>query len=234
MKRNAEPYFHLIGRIRTTTGRLPPWEAVWRVTEAERIAHKNSIDTRAAALSREKARLFDSLSVLDGCRSIVGLFRCPYDCHNAKTLLKGEWTGRDVTAYLSPCGGVPTDDLFAAIHGTRDVLPVWLENGIAAAQRVYRESRDTQRSDAVLDRACFAAQRTFARESGCAQAEKYVRLLIDAAESGDPCAAGSAPAAEVTELSRLCETVPYGTQALLGFLMQLELRHHALCMEQYG
>ena len=52
-------------------------------------------------------------------RPIVDLFRFPFDCHNAKVLLKGsvDRAGRGGAGNCLPCGSVPEETMREALRG---------------------------------------------------------------------------------------------------------------------
>lgn len=180
-------YLYLSGRVQTLRAALLNWDTVARMAAAEsyaealRTARENGGEEDVSAvLEKKKAQLFAELSRARAGKTIVNLFRWPYDCHNAKVLLKTHLTGQENGGALSPCGAVDTEQLAEAVRGeTAAALPQWLRTGIAEAKRLWTDSRSPQLVDAALDRAAFAGRRAAARESGSGTAVEYMTLQID-------------------------------------------------------
>ena len=99
MKDSDHIYLYLSGRVRVLQRMVLPWEVIVHMAEAatpeeaERLARTGGVLPQEGTdpngeLETAKARLFETLSVGES-RAVVNLFRFPYDCHNAKVLLKG-------------------------------------------------------------------------------------------------------------------------------------------------
>ena len=187
MGNNELSYLYLSGRVQALRATLLNWDTAVRMAAAEsyaeavRTARENGGEADVnAALERKKAQLFAGLSRVNAGKTIVDLFRWPYDCHNAKVLLKTHLTGQENGGALSPCGAVDTEQLAEAVRGEGAAsLPQWLHTGIAEAKRLWTDSRSPQLLDAALDRASFAGRRAAARESGSGAAVEYMTLQID-------------------------------------------------------
>ncbi len=190
MKDSDHIYLYLSGRIRVLQRTVLPWEVIVHMAEAatpeeaERLARTGGVLPQEGTdpngeLEMAKARLFETLSVGES-RAVVDLFRFPYDCHNAKVLLKGSLSGQETEALLSPCASVAAEEMKAAIEEEKSAaLPAWLREGVQAARRAWMESRSAQLLDLALERALFAACRQAAQKGGSGAAVDYVRLWID-------------------------------------------------------
>ncbi|MCB7512989.1 V-type ATPase subunit [bacterium 210917-SL.2.15] len=279
----TEKLLYLSARVGVLSAALPSWEEIAHRAGTEETGPEG----QGILPLREDAQtgaLLASLAQGAG-RPIVDLFRFPFDCHNAKVLLKGAVTGQAAAAQelLSPCGSVPEETMREAMReeGGAAALPSWLRRGAAEARRAWTESRSAQLLDAALDRALYREMGESALHSGSAAAQEYVRVRIDgvnlqtvlrmqkstpeaveemlleggnvgvsrlleardsgnlaavffvpslrsAAEKGSAERAGEAAAEALAAFARRCSVYAFGAEALLAFLLRLELRRRGL------
>lgn len=133
-------------------------------------------------LSRAQADLFQDLGSAVKDRALLDVFRCKYDYHNAKVLVKAEALGTGEDRLL--LGGGRYDRKVLADSYRREDLRSYsetLRKGIARAREVLGATGDPQQADFVLDRAYFEELVLLARESGSGFLQGYVALLIDVA-----------------------------------------------------
>lgn len=139
----TDPLLYLSARVGVLSAALPSWEELMRRPEREEAAPERQ-DALPLREDAQTGALLESLARGAG-RPIVDLFRFPFDCHNAKVLLKGALTGQGAAAreLLSPCGSVPEETMREALReeSGAKALPAWLRLGIAEARHAWTESR---------------------------------------------------------------------------------------------
>lgn len=104
-------------------------------------------------------------------RRILDIYRCPYDCHNLKYILKCEVRGRDPSPGLSACGTVHPDIVTETLHrdgieALGELYPANMGEAIYEARERMAQTRDPQTVDFILDAACFADMKEAADETG--------------------------------------------------------------------
>ncbi len=113
---------------------------------------------------------------------VADVFQMKYDYHNAKTLVKGEAMGVKSDRLLLGGGRYDPEELSDGFQ--KDSLS-WtsprFQRAVQEAREILRETRDPQRSDVALDRACFEEMSQLAKDCGSPYLEGYVRLSVDAA-----------------------------------------------------
>lgn len=132
-------------------------------------------------LTQARVELMEDLSSALPDPALLDVFRIKYDYHNAKALLKAEAIGEDGRRLLMPGGRWDPQLLADEFHqgGMADFSETF-RAAVREANRILAEERDPQRSDAVLDRACYAEMAQAAKQSGSPFLEGYVRLSVDA------------------------------------------------------
>ncbi len=110
----------------------------------------------------------------------VMLWRYPYDCNNLKAAIKGFLREIDPLPMTFDFGTVPTEEVCRAVR-TKDFssLPHVLSRGAEEALAVYARTKDPQRIDLTLDRACYREMLDAAEQSGVAFAVRLVKARID-------------------------------------------------------
>lgn len=135
-----------------------------------------------AMLAQAQAALFADMGKAVGSEAIIDVFRCKYDYHNAKTLVKGEALKLDQDRLL--LGGGRYDPAALAENYRAEDLRACSETfreAVGHAREVLGSSGDPQRADFILDRAYFAELADLAASSGSRFLEGYVSALIDGA-----------------------------------------------------
>lgn len=148
-------------------------------------------------LSDRWAGLMKEFSMLVPEDQVLELFQIPYDCHNAKTIIKGEGAGVDGAYLMSRAGRVAPDKLRAAYEENDfRFIPPALAKGMTEAKAVLAKTQNPQLADFVLDKACFGEMREMVGEveptvefsslllddeAGIPFMEYYCGLLIDRA-----------------------------------------------------
>lgn len=113
-------------------------------------------------------------------KELLDVFRIKYDYHNIKVLLKAP---EGAERLLMDAGTIPAGDLQRqyADSGSWQFLPGDMAAAAEKAAQLLAETGSAQRSDCVLDRACFAQLEKLAADSRCGYLQRYVRAMIDAA-----------------------------------------------------
>lgn len=193
MKHDALSYVYLGARLSALRRGLTSWDTVTRMAEtgssmeAERLffARRGTAGEKggtAAVLEEETAQIYQQMAALNVGGAVLDLFRFPWDCHNAKVLLRRVLTGAPQEEILSRCGAVPPEKIEQAVQEENPVLlPRWLRSALAESRRMWRDTANMALVDRVLDRACFAACAELAGQSGSPLAAEYVALWADGA-----------------------------------------------------
>ena len=133
-----------------------------------------------AALADRRAAEVAELGEQLGESGVLALFRLPYDCHNAKAIVKAEGDMSRCETLLSGAGTYAPELLRAAYDGADPAgLPALLIEAIAEARQTLARTGNPQAADNVLDRACFALELKAAEETDSAFILDYVRSRID-------------------------------------------------------
>ena len=136
----------------------------------------------AASLSRARAEMFAELASMAPNADIVDVFRVKYDYHNVKALMKCVSSGQDATAMLIDAGRYSIAVITAAVlQENYSPLCDDLRRAIVNATEVLSATGDPQKSDFLLDQACYAEMLQLAKRSGSSFLQGYVALQIDAA-----------------------------------------------------
>ena len=144
-----------------------------------------SVSSLYGALAQHRAELFADLGRYMPEPAVLDVFRIKYDYHNLKTVIKNQ--SSSFRPLLIDAGRIGAETLASRYErtGKWDFLPPVMARAAAESARVLAETGDPQRSDFVLDRACFAEMLALSQESGCDFLISYVRTLIDAANLRD-------------------------------------------------
>ena len=152
----------------------------------EECGYEDMSDKSAAqieeTLARHRDAVFAELAQFSPSKALVDVFRCKYDYHNAKVLIKAEGANVDGMHLLSGSGRVAPDVLAEAYHAEEYVvLPSRLGAAIADARGILNRTGNPQLADFALDRAYFAELSALAKDTESAFLIGYVKILIDSA-----------------------------------------------------
>lgn len=136
--------------------------------------------TLQASLKKQREDVFAELERFMPEKELLDVFRIKYDYHNIKVLLKAP---EGAERLLMDAGTIPAGDLQRqyADGGSWQFLPGDMAAAAEKAAQLLAETGSAQRSDCVLDRACFAQLEKLAADSRCDYLRRYVRAMIDAA-----------------------------------------------------
>ncbi len=132
---------------------------------------------KALAAAREKVFSQTAKWLPEGGSALLDTFRVPYDYHNIKVLLKGE----NSESLLVGMGRVSPQTLTEALRElVFSRLPGSLGEAAKQARETLDRTNDPQSVDFLLDKACIAEMREYARLSGSGFLREYMRLYTDA------------------------------------------------------
>ncbi len=189
-------YLALSMRVHSMEKRLLTRERMERMIEARDLTECAKVLTECGygelrevtpsaledALSRAQADLFQDLGGAMENPALLDVFRCKYDYHNAKVLVKSEALGQDQDRLLVPGGRYEPAKLAEAFRGDGlENYPEGFREAIAHARETLGATGDPQLADFILDRAYFAELAALARDSGSAFLRGYAALSVDAA-----------------------------------------------------
>lgn len=204
-------YMFLASKIKVRAQKMISFEQLEQVlssgdadTAARRLAEfgwPNMIGMNSQQVNEVLAERWDGLikefSMLVPEDQVLELFQIPYDCHNAKTIIKSEGAGVDGSSLMLNAGRVSPDKLKQAYEENDfRFIPPALAKGMTEAKAVLAKTQNPQLADFVLDRACFGEMREMVMEveptvefssmllddeAGVPFMEYYCSLLIDRA-----------------------------------------------------
>lgn len=136
--------------------------------------------TLQESLKKQRESVFAELERFMPERQLLDVFRIRYDYHNIKVLLKAP---EGASRLLMDAGAIPAAELQRKYSdsGSWQFLPADMAAAAEKAAQLLAETGSAQRSDCVLDRACFARMQKLAEDSRCVYLQNYVRAMIDAA-----------------------------------------------------
>ena len=194
-KKKETDFLSISARVRVMETRLLTAERMERMIEAKDAAEAAKVlgecgypdlseVTPSAVedmLADAQGALFEDLGkAVDP--ALMDVFRCKYDYHNAKTLVKAAALGLDQDRLLLRGGRYGPEKLAEDFRreDLRACTSVFQE-AVTHARELLGSSGDPQQADFVLDRAYYAELAALAGESGSAFLQGYVQLSIDGA-----------------------------------------------------
>ena len=194
-KKKETDFLSISARVRVLETRLLTAERMERMIEARDAAEAAKVlgecgypdlaeVTPSAVediLAEAQGSLFEDLAkAIDP--ALMDVFRCKYDYHNAKVLVKAQALGLDQDRLLLRGGRYDREKLAEDFRreDLRTCAPVFQE-AIAHARELLGSSGDPQQADFVLDRAYYAELTALAGASGSKFMQGYVALAIDSA-----------------------------------------------------
>ena len=134
------------------------------------------------ALAQARAEVFKDMEQAAPDPRLVEVFQIKYDYHNAKTILKSQVQGIDPERLLLSGGRYDPAQLWdgwkrEALSGTSEAFKKAMEQGASA----LADGGDPQRSDLILDKACYGEMARLAKELNSSFLQGYVRLSVDVA-----------------------------------------------------
>ncbi len=195
-KKKETDFLSISARVRVMETRLLTAERMERMIEARDASEASKVlgecgypdltEVTPSALedmlADAQGALFEDLGKAVGDPPLMDVFRCKYDYHNAKTLVKAAALGIDQDRLLLRGGRYEPEKLAEDFRreDLRACTPVFQE-AVAHARELLGSSGDPQQADFVLDRAYYKELAALAKESGSKFMQDYVTLSIDSA-----------------------------------------------------
>lgn len=189
-------YLTISARIHAMENRLLNQERMDRMIEAKDVSDAAKVlvecgyddmgqvtgESIEETLSKAQTDLFHDLSTAVGNRALLDVFRCKYDYHNAKVLVKGEALRQSQEGLLVG-GGRYAPQRLAEDYGREDLRGCSdvFRRGVTRARETLGATGDPQMADFILDRAYFEELTQLAKASGSKFVEGFVALSIDVA-----------------------------------------------------
>lgn len=173
----AEEYIYAVARIKARETQLLTQQDIDRLmackTPADclRALGDKGWDTGSgkpaeAVLAAETEKTWALMRELTPDLTPFNVLLYPTDFNNLKAAIKCAVTGAEPRSVFLPGGTVPTEAVQAAVRENDfSALPDFMAAPAAEAMQVLLSTRDGQRCDTILDRACLAAIRRAGRES---------------------------------------------------------------------
>ena len=213
MLKNNESYLCLSAIVRAREPKLLDSERISRMLAAPTFAECARMLTDSgyedmsgmnsagicAALNRHREEIFREIERLSPDKVLTEIFRMPYDCHNAKVIIKSEGLGalqNEISGTASPSptsgetgsklmldsGRIPPERLVRFYNsGDFGSIPGRLGPAMKEAGELLARTSNPQLADFILDRACYGDISDAAGESGNAFLRDYAALIIDTA-----------------------------------------------------
>ena len=195
-KMKENDFLSISARVRVLETRLLTAERMERMIEAKDVNDAAKVlgecgypdlpevtnSALDAMLAQAQAALFEDMGKAVGNPALIDVFRCKYDYHNAKTLVKAEALKLDQDRLL--LGGGRYAPAALAENYRREDLRSYADTfreAVGQAREVLGSSGDPQQADFILDRAYFKELAALAKESGSEFLKGYVTALIDGA-----------------------------------------------------
>lgn len=190
---NPTEYIYSSARIRALETRIATRERIYHLADAESSAQVVSqledmgFDTSGGTDGAAREDMLDSLLVKGyaeiasmECSSAIAFMRYQYDANNIKALIKSAARGVSPESMLSTLGTVELSVLNDAFS-KKDyaAFPKNIEAAIHEAEEAFASTKNPQKIDFIIDRACFADMREAAEASGIELAKKLVVAKID-------------------------------------------------------
>lgn len=189
-------YLYISARVRVMETRLLTRERMERMIDARDAAEAAKVlvecgypemtpispDGLEAMLAAAQADLFQDLGEAVKNKPLLDVFRCRWDYHNAKVLVKAEKLGVNQDRLLLGGGRYDPAELADSYRrGDLSRCSETFQAGVSRAREVLGTSGDPQQADFILDRTWFAELAELAKASGSTFLEGYAALFADTA-----------------------------------------------------
>lgn len=189
--RKDTDYLAVSARIRAMENRMLTRERMERMIEAKDTSEAvkilaecgyNDAVSLDEALAQARAEAFGDMARSVPDRRLVEVFQIKYDYHNAKTILKSQAVGAQAERLLLSGGRYEPGELLELWR--REELggcSQTFQRAMKEAKAALAETGDPQRSDMILDRACYEEMEQLAKGLSSPFLQGYVRLAVDVA-----------------------------------------------------
>ncbi|SHJ69901.1 V/A-type H+-transporting ATPase subunit C [Hathewaya proteolytica DSM 3090] len=158
-------------------------EALSILGEGEYSALMNDVDRAEdyeVLLQNELQRVYKLMYELTSDNSVVDILSVKYDYHNIKVLIKAKALSSEFNSLLMQAGTVDAGKLKEAIAvGDYKELPASFADAIKEAELKYKETKDPQIIDIIVDRFMYSDMVKRAEDMKEEFILKYVKMNID-------------------------------------------------------
>ncbi|MFZ5985679.1 MAG: V-type ATP synthase subunit C [Bacillota bacterium] len=162
-----------------------PEEALKVLLEADygfSTAEIGSIHEYERLLMEEHKKVYKLLKEIAPEPDVFDLFLLSSDYHNAKVILKAEFSGQDENGILVESGSIPVNRLKIMIKDRNMTeMPVIMRRAVEECIDTFGRTGDPQVIDLILDKASFSQMKEVSRASGNKFLKDLVTVLIDLA-----------------------------------------------------
>ena len=140
-----------------------------------KILREETLLTRLSSAYAEITQLTEEIG-----EGLFSIWRYPYDCNNLKAVIKCFIRGISCEGMTFDFGTVSVEEIKKMVRmQDYSALPTNLSSAATEAMATYAKTKDPQRIDLILDRACFADMLDAAEKSGVSYTVKLVKTKID-------------------------------------------------------
>lgn len=237
----AEEYIYAVARIKAREALLLTQQDIDRLmacrTPAECLRalgdkgwDTGSGKTAEAVLAEETEKTWALMRELTPDLTPFDVLLYPTDFNNLKAAVKCAVTGAEPHNVFIPGGTVAPDVMQAAVQQNDfSALPDFMAKPAAEAMQVLLSTRDGQRCDTILDRACLTAIRRAGRESRSPLIDGFselkvavsdIKIAVRAQRTGKSRAflEESLAPCDTLDLAELTEAALQSEEALCGYL----------------
>lgn len=131
-------------------------------------------------LKEEHKKVYKLLNELAPEPETINMFLLLNDYHNAKVILKAEFSGQDETPILIESGSIPVSKLKLMIKDRNmSDMPSIMRSAVEECIDTYNRTNDPQVIDLILDKACYRHMKSISDDSGNKFLNELVLILID-------------------------------------------------------
>lgn len=146
----------------------------------ELLHDENGTVLREETLLEILKKAYTTVMALAPDSAALRLWLYPYDCNNVKAAIKGFVRGIDAKSMMFDFGTVSTDRIVGMVAGGHfEDLPAAMTRAANEALAAYSKTKNPQKIDLLLDRACYEDMLCAARMSGNDFVLDLVRMKID-------------------------------------------------------
>lgn len=188
-------YLYGSAHVRALENAIVGRDRILRMAECRGIEDAYSLLTEAGvtlvrsedgAVLREESllgilrRAYATVTELAPDSGAIRLWLYPYDCNNVKAAIKAFIRRIDATPMTFDFGTVPAREIVEMVKkGSFDGLSPAIAAAASEAISVYAKTKNPQKIDLIMDRACYADMLREASTSGNAFVLRLVRARID-------------------------------------------------------
>ncbi len=146
----------------------------------EILRDENENVLREATLLGILKKAYETVNELAPDSACLKLWRYPYDCNNVKAAIKGFIRGIDPRSMMFDFGTVDIERIIEMVSaGSFSDLSPMILRAAEEALSAYSKTKNPQKIDLILDRACYADMLSAARASQNEFVLRLVRAKID-------------------------------------------------------